>query len=147
MAREFDKSFCYETFGKRWCELSATERKEFYRLCKIKSRQNPEIAEREKEYQKEYRKKNADKIYKIQKKYRKKNKTKLLEYYRARNKKLGMKPRNTSLVHILFGKSVKELSILERRKYVRLISYLNRYNISKEDWLKEHSSELLDFKH
>lgn len=50
------KSASYQMFGKRWCDLSTEEKKEFNRVMKRKSRMRPESRKIESEYMKNWRK-------------------------------------------------------------------------------------------
>ena len=104
-------TFAIQIFGKRFSDLTAEQKREFYRLQKKKNRKNnPERAKREREYAIEYARKNADKIAEYRKKYKQR---------RAENKKLvPRKHCKTTLVYELFGEiSFKDLSLEQKRKY------------------------------
>lgn len=47
-----EESLCFKTFGKRLCDCSEEEKKEYFRIRKQESRKKEEIRERERQYRK-----------------------------------------------------------------------------------------------
>lgn len=47
-----EKSFCFKRFGKRLCDCSPEEKREYFRLRKQASREKDSIQESEKQYRK-----------------------------------------------------------------------------------------------
>lgn len=49
-----ESSLCYQVFGKRLCDCSESERKEYFKIRKQESRKKEHIKENEKEYRKRH---------------------------------------------------------------------------------------------